>query len=121
MHHHQANIITSVAYICLTCSWYIWALRKSWPSVSDQFSFSFSSTKLNTEPIMESNNESSENDSLIDTNISSIETLTGSDIILTTLTSIQENDGHGQFKNGQFYSLWSSGFLALYVVQRTGN
>lgn len=155
-------------YISLTCTFYIWALRKSWPSVSDQFSFAFgadyyatagnSNATLSPEFTTMSPSTSTFTSTITKNATEANFTITTSTMIpmsilanQTTVTFTSSNSSSSIskffrtftfFRNlfpakssnkpegmdsgnvgkmgGESYTLWSSGFLALYVIQRAG-
>jgi len=169
IYHHEVNILTCLAYLALTNSWYVWALSKSWPSVSDQFSFSFTSDSGESSEIPGLRTNNTSGDSLLTstppstlittTPVSSLllnathstdNKTTDIPTILNTLvaptintrTTVKrllykpeyesrnddETEKVGSTNNNdllsqaarEFYTLWSPGFVALYVIHRTG-
>ncbi|CAL8092750.1 unnamed protein product [Orchesella dallaii] len=99
--HHWLNLITSLVYMSLTVWWFIWALRKSWPSVSDQFSFTWPNS-INTSSTSNAtqNVNSTMGRLLLNGNITNSPTSPSSEV-------------------KEHYTLWSAGFNALYITHRT--
>lgn len=110
--HHWLCLATCLTYIICTGWWFIWALRKSWPSVSDQFSFTWPTTSLQapvnsslpTLPLPKSNSSSN--------GLQSVRKL------ITGNSSRLPDHGNGGDINKEHYTLWSNGFIALFVCHR---
>lgn len=110
--HHWLNLATCLLYMGLTAWWFIWALRKSWPSVSDQFSFTWPTGGLpalnGTLPLAPVNNNSSRS------NANATRKLTTGKIGVTPPPSPKSQEDEMM----EHLSLWSNGFIALYVCHR---
>lgn len=101
--HHWLNMGLSLTYLCLTAWWFIWALRKSWPSVSDQFSFTWPpTTNLSAANLPTSTTPPPAGRNMVDQQIAKLS---------NTASKADEIKEH--------YTLWSPGFNAVYITQRT--
>lgn len=93
--HHWLNLCVCVTYMIFTGWWFIWALRKSWPSVSDQFSFTWRYDELK--------NDTGSNASIMSSNPNYG--------VINKRPDLHHLTEH--------YTLWSPGFNSIYVIQRT--
>ncbi|ODM95507.1 Transmembrane protein [Orchesella cincta] len=105
--HHWLNLVMSLVYMSLTVWWFIWALRKSWPSVSDQFSFTWPSAIDASSP---ANTTQSANSTLARLVLNATSSPTKS-------PAPSSSSSNSEVK--EHYTLWSAGFNALYVTHRT--